>query len=305
MTQLMYFKGNAVYFNNICLSLLAMTFVLYGLIKAEKFARFYKTRFYIVFCLHFCALSLNATHALILQHQATNATVMTESCLALLLVCFFFSATFWTYRYYLRFVYSLVTQTHFKTFTRLLRPLAFWKSSDRDYYDYDTLLDDSNEDETTTRSTTTPSEQVEEDDAMMEDGWFRYVNYQVLGNYLFAQMFNLYAMSATYGVRTLAIVFGLNATTQLGLVSVAILGFVTGCGFFDFRYRRFTKSLILPHMSMLVLVGYWMLEHYQKFDKKRPEPVSIITFILIFMYVIIKFAFLTETTTIERIKKIK
>ncbi len=294
----MYFQGSVVYFNNITLLLLALIFVSYALVRARSF---YKARFYVVFLLHFCALALNTTHAFVIQHQVANTTLTTELCLFLLLCCFFALSTFWTYWYYLRFVYSLVTQYHFKTFSRLLRPLAFWKSSHRDYYDYDTLdsaenRDDDNDD----KGETDCSHGMRE---IGEDGWFRFMNYQVLGNYLFTQMFNLYALTATYFVRSLAIGFDLNATTQLALECVALTFFVMICGFFDFRYRRFTKALIMPHLTVLVLVGYWMLEHYERFDRKRPEPASIITFIVVFVYIVVKFSFLTEVATMEKLKK--
>lgn len=289
--MLMYFKGSAVYFNNITLILLALTYVVFALVKVRKF---YNARFYVVFLLHFCAMVLDATHAFVIQHEVGNTTLTTELCLLLMLGVFFSLSTFWTYWYYLKFIYSLITQYHFKTFSRLLQPLAFWKSSDRYYYDYDTLDIVANGDE----------ESSDKDDAReVVGGWFRYMNYQVLGNYLFAQMFNLYALTATYFVRVLAIGLGLNATTQLGLVSVVLMGFVIVCGFFDFRYRRFTKALILPHLTVLVLVGYWMLEHYERFDKKRPEPMSIITFIVVFIYIVVKFSFLTEVAATDKLKK--
>ena len=131
------------------------------------------------------------------------------------------------------------------------------------------------------------------------DGWFRCTNYQILGNYLFGQLFNIYAMASIYLVRFIAIVKDLPPTTQLSILSASILVFVLAFLFFDFRYRKFTKVFMMPHMVLLTIIGYWMFEHYKRFDKYRPEPVSILTFIFIFMYLVIKFAFLTDSYNLQ------
>ena len=272
-------------------SVFSLVFLLYGLIKTKKLVKFYKLKFFIVFALHYYALVLNGIHSIILQHKVYNASVATEICMFILMFMSFVVSVIITYRYYLKYTYSMVTRTHFKTISRLISPLIFWRKKNRDYYDYDTL----NESEEEESSDPPPS--VEDDDE-----WFRYINYQILGNYLFAEMFILFALTSTYLVRTFAIPYNLNPNAQLALITLCLLIFCTLCCFFDCRYRRFTKSLILPHLTLLQILGSWMFEHYTHYDK-NPEPLSLITFILLFMYIVVKFAFLTDISNEERIRK--
>jgi hypothetical protein len=291
---MMYFKGNMLYFNNLTISIFGLAFLLYVMFQTRKFVNFYKKKFYLVFAMHFYALLLNGAHALIIQHKVVNATLVTEACLLILMSCFFGATVIWTYNYYLKFLYSLITERHFKTFTRLLYPLAFWKRKNRDYYDYDNLELTSTTDEEI-KEEYVPSEE----DEILQNGWFRYMNYQILGNYLLTQMFNLYAVMFTYFIRMISISLDITGTFQLTYLSIGISGFVSVCLFFDFRYRMFTKSLIMPHLTILVLMGTWMFEHYKESNMERPEPVSVCTFIYLFIYIVIKFAFLTDISSMQ------
>lgn len=297
--NLMYFKGNTLFLNSLNISLFSLAFFIYGLFRTNKFIRFYKLKFYLVFVFHFYALLLNSAHTIILQHNILNATVTTELCMFFMLVCLLCAIVFWTYMFYLKFIYSVITHCQFKTFTKLMRSFAFWKPKHRDYYDYETLNLDSTDDVDEEKSV------IEEDyqDKLIEGTWFRYFNYQILGNYLLAQMFNIYALTTTFFVRTVALTSETSASNQLTFVSLGVVLFVINCCYFDFRYRKFTKSLIMPHLTLLVLVGTWMFEHYQRFDRKTPEPLSLLTFIFLFVYIVIRFAFLTESSTIDQIKK--
>lgn len=290
MSKLMYFKDNFVYLNNAQISVFSLIFLLYGLIKTKKFLKFYKLKFFIVFVLHYYSLILNGIHSMILYHNVYNASIATEICMFCLMLISFTTSLVITYRYYLKYMYSMITRMHFKTVSRLILPLLCCKKKNRDYYDYDTLNE--NEDE---ENNETPCDQE-------DDEWFRYINYQILGNYLFAQVFVLFSLSVTYLVRAVAISSNLIPNAQLALVSLGMLVFCAICCFFDCSYRRFTKSLILPHLSMLQLLGTWMFEHYTNYDK-RPEPLSLITVILIFMYIVVKFAFLTDVSYEERLAK--
>lgn len=296
---LMHFKGNTIYFNNLTVSLFSLAFIIYGLCRTEKFVRFYKLKFYVVFMFHYYALILNSAHALILQHNFLNATVVTELCMFLTFLCLFCGTMFWTYAYYLKYIYSIITRCHFKTFVRLMRAFAFWKPKHRDYYDYETLNADTNGDVEEEK----PFTEEDNKDELTENTWFRFFNYQILGNYLFTQVFNIHALTSTFLIRTLALTFDMSASSQLTFLTLCEVVFVLMCCYFDFRYRKFTKSLTMPHLTLLVLEGSWMFEHYQRFDKRKPEPLSLCMFIFLFMYIVIRFAFLTESSTIERIKK--
>lgn len=295
----LYFKGNVIYFNNLTISLFGLIFLLYELIQPGKFVGFYKKKFYLVFALHFYALILNGAHALIIHHKVVNATLVTEICLMLMMFWFFLATVFFTYNYYLKFLYSMITERHFKTFFRLMRPFVCWIRKHRDYYDYDVL-----ELESKPQSEDVEPEENEsapcEDNEIFENGWFRYMNYNILGNYLMTQVFNLFAVMFTYFVRTISIPLRIEATSQLSFLSLGIFGFVNVCMFFDYHYRRFTKSLIMPHLTILVLMATWMFEHYKITVMKRPEPASVCTFVYIFIYIVVKFAFLTDTKSLER-----
>lgn len=293
---MMYFKGNMLYFNNLTISIFGLVFLIYAFIETRKFLDFYNKKFYLTFALHFYALLLNGAHALIIQHNIVNATLVTETCILLLMSCFFGLTVIWTYNYYLKFIYSFITEKHFKTLTKLFLPIAFWKHQHRDYYDYDTLEltsdteEEANDDE---------YQSGDENNEIFQNGWFRYMNYQILGNYLFTQMFNLFAITFTFFVRTISISVDVPIMSQLTFLSIGMSCFVNVSLFFDFHYRRFTKSLIMPHLTILVLMGTWMFEHYKNSSIRRPEPVSVCTFIYLFIYIVIKFAFLTDTNSIQ------
>ena len=295
MVDLLFFKGNVVYFNNITISLFSVVFLIYGAIRTNKFVKFYKTKLFLTFALHYYALVLNGIHSLVLHHKVYNATVWTEMCMLVFMVFFFVLTTVLTYKFYLKHLYSMITNDHFKTVSRLFIPLAFWKKLNRDYYDYDSLNNEEDEDEV-------PSPCNREEDCMDINGWFRYMNYQILGNYLFAQLFILFSLTFTYFVRIIAIQFNLIPNTQLAIITFGLLIFCLVICYFDFNYRMFTKSLILPHLALLQLLGSWMLEHYMDYDK-RPEPLSLLTFIMLFMYIVVKFAFLSDVHHIENMKK--
>ena len=299
MTNLLFFKGNAVYFNSITVSLFSAGFLIYGFIRAHEFVKFYKTKLFLTFALHYYALILNGIHSLVLHHKVYNATVWTELCMLVFMVLFFILTMVLTYCFYLKHLYSMITTEHFKTVSRLFLPLAFWKRLNRDYYDYGSLHNENSEEGE--EEDFSPDFNREED-YMNINGWFRYMNYQILGNYLFAQIFILFSLAFTYFVRIVSIQHDLIPNTQLSIISAGLLMFCLVICYFDLNYRMFTKSLILPHLALLQLLGSWMLEHYRDYDK-RPEPISLLTFILIFMYIVVKFAFLSDVHQFETMKK--
>ena len=301
MMQLMYFKRNAIYFNNLTISTFALIFFIYGMFRTKAFVNYYSKKFYLVFVLHFVALILNGAHAIIIQHDVLHVTFLTEFSMFLVLLCLYGLILFWTYNFYLKYIYMSITGTRFKSFKRLLYWLVFWKRKYRDSYDYQTVSTNADSfTETENDDTLTFYEQTEE---ITESGWFRYMNYQILGNYLFSQVFNIFALLLTYLVRSIASSLNLNATTQLTMISLGIICFNVSISFFDFKYRRFTKSLIMPHLTLLILMMTWMFEYYQRFNNKQPEALSVICFISIFIYIVVKFAFLTEVASIENVYK--
>lgn len=290
MERLMYFQRNAIYFNNLTISVFALIFFIYGLLRVRKLVNFYSTKFYLVFVLHFSALILNGAHAIIIQHDVVSVTFLTEFSMFIVQLCLFLLMLFWTYKFYLKHIYSLITGSQFKSFSRLLYWLLCWRRKYRNYSDYDTVSTDDTE------------ELIEENDIefyeqeyeVSERSWFRYINYQILGNYLFTQLFNIYALLQIYLIRSIASGLNLNANLQLTLASMGIMCFNIICSFFDYKYRRFTKSLIMPHLTLLILMMTWMFEYYERFNNRQPEAMSVICFISIFIYIVIKYAFLTE-----------
>ena len=291
----MYFKRNAIYFNNLTISVFALIFFIYGHFRTNKFVNVYSKKFYIVFVLHFSALILNGAHAIIIQHDVFHVTFLTEFSMFIVLFFILFLMLFWTYQFYLKHIYSLITGSQFKSITRLLT----WNKKSQNYYDYESVSMEAGD-----INDYDDIDFYESENEITEQGSFRYINYQILGNYLFTQLFNICALLQTYLVRSIASSLNLNATAQLSIISVGIFLFNLICSFFDYKYRRFTKSLIMPHMTLLILLMTWMFEYYQRFNNRRPEAVSVITFISIFIYIVIKFAFLTEVgpTKTKRLK---
>ena len=290
----MQFIGPTLFMNNLMLSTFCLVFFIYGLVNTKSLVGFYYVKFYFVFFLHFQALMMNGSHSIASRYEEKNVTNVTEVCLLLLMLFFFGASLIWTYRFYLKFIYSMITHSHFKTFTRLFDKCICWRKKDRNSYDYGSLsLTESGESEESVEKNSIDTEQ--EVEYPTQDVWFRYMNYQILGNYLFGQLFNIFALTSIYFIRFIAIETNLPPTAQLSILSVLIFVFVVVFLFFDVRYRRFTKVFIMPYMMLLTLIGSWMFEHYKKFDKYRPEPVSTLTFIFIFMCIVIKFTFLTDT----------
>ena len=283
----MFFQSSLLYLTNITNSLFLVAFIIYGIVKAEKFVQFYKYKFYFLLFFNIYGLTLNGIHSLVIQHDVVNITTMSEICLFILLICLFGLIVYWTYTFYLKFIFSLITSTRFKGIGRLIFCFCNFKRGDA--YDY-TYLENGDSDDYTRV------------DDKMESGWFSYMNYQILGNYLFTHLFVIFVTSQIYLIRTIAIATDIDATIQLTLMSLDILCFVIVCGLFDFRYRRFTKSIIMPHMTVLTLLGSWILEHYHNVNKRQPEPASVFTFSFIFVYIIIKFAFLTDISQIQKNK---
>ena len=287
MSRFMFFQSSLLYLTNITNSLFLVAFIIYGIVKAEKFVQFYKYKFYFLLFFNIYGLTLNGIHSLVIQHDVVNITTMSEICPFILLICLFGLIVYWTYTFYLKFIFSLITSTRFKGIGRLIFCFCNFKRGDA--YDY-TYLENGDSDDYTRV------------DDKMESGWFSYMNYQILGNYLFTHLFVIFVTSQIYLIRTIAIATDIDATIQLTLMSLDILCFVIVCGLFDFRYRRFTKSIIMPHMTVLTLLGSWILEHYHNVNKRQPEPASVFTFSFIFVYIIIKFAFLTDISQIQKNK---
>lgn len=298
MSNLMYFKGSMTYGNNITISLGSTAFLLYALAKSKTFVQFYKMKFYFVFALHYYAMFLNGIHGLAVQHQVVHTTLFTELCMCLLMISVSLVTIFWTYRYYLKFIYSLITRTYFQTLSSVMRKTFSCFARSKDYYNYDTINSfegDSMEQPVLEKGT----------DEIYENSTFRYMNYQVLGNYLFTQVFNLYILSCTYVIRIAAMTSGMFATNQLVSVNLCVFTFIVTLAFMDFKYRRFTKSLIMPHLTLLIYLGYWMFEYYDRFDRTKPEPVSTLNFTLIFIYIVVKFSFLSDVAFLEKMDKFK
>ena len=289
ISSFMFFQSSLLYLTNITNSFFLVAFIIYGIVKAEKFVQFYKYRFYFLLFFNIYGLALNGIHSLVIEHNVLNITMMSEICLFILLFCLFCLIVYWTYRFYLKFLFSLITSTRFKGIGRLI--FSFCTCKRDDTYDY-TFLENGDSDDIEFTGV----------DDKMESGWFKYMNYQLLGNYLFTHLFVIFVTSQIYLIRTVAIATDINSTIQLTLMSLDILFFVIVCGFFDYRYRRFTKSIIMPHMTVMTLLGSWILEHYHTISKIQPEPASVFTFSFIFVYIILKFAFLTDISQLEKNK---
>ena len=289
--RFMSFQSSLYHLTNITNSFFLVAFIIYGIVKAEKFVQFYKYRFYFLLFFNIYGLTLNGIHSLVIQHNVLNITMMSEICLFILLFCLFCLIVYWTYRFYLKFIFSLITSTQFKGIRRLLFGFCYCKRDE--VYDYTFLKNGDSESDDTAYTRV---------DDKMETGWFSYMNYQILGNYILTHLFVIFVTSQIYLIRAIAIAVNINSSIQLSLMSVDILSFVIICGFFDYRYRRFTKSLIMPHLTILTLLGSWILEHYNYINKTQPEPASVFTFSFIFVYIIIKFAFLTDISQIEKNK---
>lgn len=301
MVKLMYFKGSFIYGQNITISIASLVFLVYGLLKTKRFIQFYKMKFYFVFALLCYAMICNGFHGLAVKHQVIHTTLFTEVCLFLLMLSSLLATLFWTYRYYLKFIYSLITGRYFKTLTSFIQPLlSCFLSKNKDYYEYDTL----GVTETDTEDPTAFGDGKDQN-LIFENSMFRYINYQVLGNYLFTQIFNVYTLSCTYLVRITALSTEMEATNQLVLLNLYIFMFVILMTFMDFKYRRFTKSFIMPHLTLLSHLGYWMFEYFDRFDQVHPEPVSTINFTLTFIYIVVKFSFLSDASFLENMDNFK
>jgi len=296
MDFLMYFKGSLIYTNNILLGCAAGIFLIFAIFRTYDFVGFYKKKFYLVFSINCYAGLLNAAHGLAVKHKVMHTTLFTESCVCALMFCFLLMTLHITYKQYLKFNYSFITKAYFKTLTYFVAFYFPCLQRNTDYYS-------NNYEELNTFDMVMEGPEFETEqkasDQMFESTAFRYMNYQILGNYLFAQVFTLYIQTCSFFVRALAIAFHMFPTNQLVLVNLLTFGFTIGMGFFDFKYRRFTKSFIAPHLTVLTFIGYWMFEYFDKFDQTRPEPVSTLNFILTSVYIVIKFAFLTDSSFYE------
>ena len=297
----MYLKGSMFYLNNITISLGSLIFILYGLVETKKFLQFYKTKFYILFSIHFYAILLNGAHGLIVEHNVINTTLFTEMCLFFIMMLFLSISTFWTYWYYLRFLYSTITGTYFKGFMKIIPFSNLW-TRNKDFYDYDTLDMDSRDNYAEMGQPCSTDENVDE---IMTISWFRYINYQLVGNYLFTQLFNLYVLTISYFVRMITIATEIYPINQIIILNICMLLLLIISGYFDYRYRRFTKAFILPHLTALVLSGGWMFEFYSQVYITNPEPISTMAFVITLMYIVIKFTFLTDSLAMEKLKQRK
>ena len=296
MARLMYFKGSVIHCNHLMISLSVLSFLIYGILNSKSLVGFYKRKFYILFSLNCYALLLNGVHGMALKHKVVHATVFTEMCMFLLMLFFLLLVIFWTYQYYLKFIYSSMTYSFFHPVSSFLPSLIKCKSQLSSInYDYDTLDPVGFEGEGYVQN----GFDQNEDSDNHEQFLFRFMNYQVLGNCLFTQLFHLYTLTCTFLVRVIAIVNNIIAPNQLLLLNIWLLLFLVVMGFFDYKYRRFTKSLILPHTTLLVFLCFWIYEYYIKFDSDRPEPASTINLTLTFMYIVIKFAFVTDSSFYE------
>ena len=164
----MYFKRNAIYFNNLTISVFALIFFIYGHFRTNKFVNFYSKKFYLVFVLHFSALILNGAHAIIIQHDVFHVTFLTEFSMFIVLFFILLLMLFWTYQFYLKHIYSLITGSQFKSITRLLT----WNKKSQNYYDYESVNMESGD-----INDYDDIDFYESENEITEQGSFRYINY--------------------------------------------------------------------------------------------------------------------------------
>lgn len=299
MDDYMQFNESLVYINNLSITFYAFVFLLYGLFNTQPMLQFYKLKFYVVFIFHFYGMILNGLHGIVVRHNVINLSLTLELSVFTILFCIFVITIFWTYWFYLRRIYSMATGYPFKSFSQIMQWVLFWKAKHKDYYDYEIMLNDDNP----INESASFGEESEDEDENVQNPWFMYINYQILGNYLFAQIFNIFALMCTYLIRSISYISNIDGIIQLTFLSMGMVVFCIILGYFDFKYRRFTKSFIMPHLTVLTILLAWMIENYKRFNKVRPEPISLVLFIGTFMHTVIKFSFLSEYTGRRSLKQ--